>query len=72
MTEDRRQLDDLIAQLTLARRDRVQARDDVQAAMRRGEDARVRAQHLERSISTLIDRMTDVGAGAGDITPTAS
>jgi hypothetical protein len=56
--DERAKLDDLIAELTIARLDQVQAREDYQEAQQRAEAARVRAQDLTRSINEQVDRMT--------------
>ena len=60
--DDRAKLDELIAELTVRRREQVQARLDYQEAQQRGEAARVRAQELTRSIGAHIDHMTDAQA----------
>ena len=59
--DDRAKLDEMIAELTIARRDQVQAREDYKAAQRRGEEARVRAQGVEKAIVAHIDVMTNAG-----------
>lgn len=61
--DDRKELDRLISELTAHRRAQVQARADYQAAMRRGEEARVQAQQTERLINAQIDKMTNARLG---------
>jgi hypothetical protein len=72
MGDDRRQLDELIAALTLVRAQQVQARDDIQASMRRAEETRLQAQGLEQEIAGLIGRMTAARAQTAPAGPQAS
>jgi hypothetical protein len=56
--DDRHQLDQHIRALTAARRDQVEARAEYQAAQRKAEEARVRAQEATKAINVVLDRMT--------------